>query len=76
MLLVVPINAPLFDRDFVQLGFRSSAPKKCQNQDLDVFSQKPTKFSFEYVSMLKVVGNEKEGGSGKWQMTDIGLGLW
>ncbi len=25
---------------------------------------------------LKVVGNEKEGGSGKWQMIDIGLGLW
>jgi hypothetical protein len=24
---------------------------------------------------LKVVGNEKEGGSGKWQMIDIGLGL-
>jgi hypothetical protein len=27
-------------------------------------------------SLLKVVGNEKEGGSGKWQMIDIGLGLW
>ena len=27
-------------------------------------------------SILKVVGNEKEGGSGKWQMIDIGLGLW
>jgi hypothetical protein len=26
--------------------------------------------------ILKVVGNEKEGGSGKWQMIDIGLGLW
>jgi len=26
--------------------------------------------------LLKVVGNEKEGGSGKWQMIDIGLGLW
>ncbi len=25
---------------------------------------------------LKVVGNEKEEGSGKWQMIDIGLGLW
>jgi hypothetical protein len=25
---------------------------------------------------LKVVGNEKEGGSGKWKMIDIGLGLW
>ncbi len=25
---------------------------------------------------LKVVGNEKEGRSGKWQMIDIGLGLW
>jgi hypothetical protein len=25
---------------------------------------------------LKVVGNEKEGGTGKWQMIDIGLGLW
>ncbi len=25
---------------------------------------------------LKVVGNEKEGGSGKWQMIDICLGLW
>ncbi len=24
---------------------------------------------------LKVVGNEKEGGSGKWQMIGIGLGL-
>jgi hypothetical protein len=26
--------------------------------------------------VLKVVGNEKEGRSGKWQMIDIGLGLW
>jgi hypothetical protein len=26
-------------------------------------------------SYLKVVGNEKEGGSGKWKMIDIGLGL-
>ena len=25
---------------------------------------------------LKVVGNEEEGGSGKCQMIDIGLGLW
>jgi hypothetical protein len=25
---------------------------------------------------LKVVGNEKEGGPGKWQMIDIYLGLW
>ncbi len=25
---------------------------------------------------LKVVGNEKVGGSGRWQMIDIGLGLW
>ncbi len=25
---------------------------------------------------LKVVGNEKEGGPGKWQIIDIGLGLW
>jgi hypothetical protein len=25
---------------------------------------------------LKVVGNEKKGRSGKWQMIDIGLGLW
>jgi hypothetical protein len=26
--------------------------------------------------LLKVVGNEKEGRSGKWQIIDIGLGLW
>jgi hypothetical protein len=25
---------------------------------------------------LKVVGNEKEGGPGKWQVIDIYLGLW
>ncbi len=25
---------------------------------------------------LKVVGNEKEGGSERWQMIDIGLGQW
>jgi hypothetical protein len=25
---------------------------------------------------LKVVGNEKEGGPGKWKMIDIYLGLW
>ncbi len=29
-----------------------------------------------YFASLKVVGNEKEWGSGKWQMIDIGLGLW
>jgi hypothetical protein len=29
-----------------------------------------------YSSTLKVVGNEKEGGWGNWQMIDIGLGLW
>ncbi len=31
-----------------------------------------------YISryFLKVVGIEKEGRSGKWQMIDIGLGLW
>ncbi len=27
-------------------------------------------------NILKVVGNEKEGGPGKWQMIDIGLGPW
>ncbi len=31
---------------------------------------------FDRFFHLKVVGNEKEGGSGKWQMIDIGLGLW
>jgi hypothetical protein len=25
---------------------------------------------------LKVVGNEKVGGSGRWHMIDIGLGPW
>jgi hypothetical protein len=30
----------------------------------------------EVPGYLKVVGNEKEGGSGKWQMIDNGLGLW
>jgi hypothetical protein len=28
-----------------------------------------------FLMFLKVVGNEKEGGTGKWQMIDIGLGL-
>ncbi len=27
-----------------------------------------------YKKRLKVVGNEKEGGSGRWQMIGIGLG--
>ncbi len=29
-----------------------------------------------YVSYLKVVGNEKVGGSGRWQMIRIYLGPW
>ncbi len=32
--------------------------------------------TLDYIHSLKVVGNEKEGGWGKWQMIDIGLGLW
>ncbi len=33
-------------------------------------------FPFHFLHHLKVVGNEKEGGPGKWQMIDIYLGLW
>ncbi len=31
---------------------------------------------YRHINTLKVVGNEKEGGPGKWQMLDIYLGLW
>ncbi len=32
--------------------------------------------TFLWIGDLKVVGNEKLGGSGRWQMIDIGLGSW
>ncbi len=34
------------------------------------------KLAQKILKTLKVVGNEKEGGSVKGQMIDIGLGLW
>jgi hypothetical protein len=37
----------------------------------DIF---PTHLIFHYPLPLKVVGNEKEGGSGRWQRIGIGLG--
>ncbi len=46
-------------------GFRSDFKK----------SQK-VNFYKKNIGYLKVVGNEKEGGSGKWQMIDIYLRLW
>jgi hypothetical protein len=33
-------------------------------------------FSHIFKLVLKVVGNEKVGGSRRWHMIDIGLGPW
>ncbi len=46
-------------------------PKVCQSAN-----RKSAKGTADETPLLKVVGNEKEEGSGKWQMIDIGLGLW
>jgi hypothetical protein len=53
--------------------------KKCKNPQLKGYLCEFPTITSETNNgkhSLKVVGNEKEGGSGKWQMIDIGLGLW
>ncbi len=45
-----------------------------KNNEQNMFQNKVRIFSEEL--KLKVVGNEKVGGSRTWHMIDIGLGAW
>ncbi len=65
--------SPIFLSKTAENGFKQLEDPRSFNKRHQFLKTKSIEANLTH---LKVVGNEKEGGSGKWQMIDIGLRLW